>query len=379
MSQNELSRLDVSLKERTYPIFIGSDFLQQIGSLIEPYTRSKKVFLITDSTVEMLYLPLIQASLEDAGYEFYVLTIDPGEGSKTLTQASILLDKILKIGCDRQTTLISFGGGVVGDLTGFCASVLLRGIDFIQIPTTLLAQTDSSVGGKTGVNMSSGKNLIGTFHQPKAVFIDVYTLKTLDPPQVLSGFGEVAKYGLGLNADFWHWLEKNGERVVALDADACRYAVEQCCRIKAAVVAADEFETTGLRSLLNLGHTFAHAIEGIGGMHGSILHGHAVAIGCVLASWLAADMQLCSSDLPQKVSDMFQKWGLPTQFDATLKTSELIAFMRKDKKATGHSLNFVLPEEIGSCVLVNDVPEVAVEDVFKLRGKKSNGFSFYGN
>ncbi len=379
MTQNELSRLDVDLKERSYPIFIGADFLSQIGSLIKPYTRSRKVFLITDSLVEMLYLPVIQESLENAGYEFYVLTVEPGEGSKTLKNAEFLLDKILKIGCDRQTALISLGGGVVGDLTGFCASVLLRGLDFIQIPTTLLAQTDSSVGGKTGVNMSSGKNLIGTFHQPKAVFIDVHTLKTLDPQQVLSGFGEVAKYGLGLNEDFWNWLEVNGERVVTLDEDACRYAVEQSCRIKAAIVAADEFEETGVRSLLNLGHTFGHAIEGVGGMHGGILHGEAVAIGCVLATWLACDMELCSPDLPQKVSSQFEKWGLPVQFDANMKVSDLIDFMKKDKKATDRHLNFVLPEKIGSSVLVRDVPQETVENVFKMKGKKRNGFSFYGN
>ena len=377
MTLEELTRVDVNLSQKSYPIFIGSDFLANIGSLIEPYIRSKKIFIVTDSLVEMLYFPLIQESLEKAGLEYYVLTIEPGEGSKTFKEAEKLLDKILRIGCDRHSALISLGGGVVGDLAGFCASVLLRGVDFIQIPTTLLAQTDSSVGGKTGVNSSSGKNLIGTFHQPKVVFIDVHTLKTLDSRQILCGFGEVAKYGLVLNADFWHWLEQNGDQVVAIDDNACRYAVEQCCRIKSAVVAADEFEETGTRSLLNLGHTFGHAIEGVGGMRGSVSHGEAVAIGCILAAWLSADMQLCPENLPEKISSWFEKWGLPIQFESYLKNSDLIAFMKKDKKTTDNQLNFILLEDIGKGVLVQNVPIASVEKVFNEKGRKKHGFSFY--
>ncbi|MBR1777633.1 MAG: 3-dehydroquinate synthase [Alphaproteobacteria bacterium] len=377
MTLEELTRVDVNLHEKAYPIFIGADFLAHIGSLIKPYTRSKKVFLITDSLVELLYLPLVQESLESAGFEVYVLTVEQGEGSKTLKEAEKLLDKMLKIGCDRQSAIISLGGGVVGDLAGFCASVLLRGVDFIQIPTTLLAQTDSSVGGKTGVNMAAGKNLVGSFYQPKAVFIDVHTLKTLDGQQILAGFAEVVKYGLALNADFWHWLEKMGDYVVSLDNDACRYAVEQCCRIKAAIVAEDEFEKTGLRSLLNFGHTIGHAIEACAGMRGSILHGEAVAIGSVLATWVSAGMQLCSSETAAKVTAQFEKWGLPTQFDSTLKNTDLIAFMKKDKKTTRNQLNFILLEDIGSGVLVHDIPVEAVEKVFNEKGRKKHGFSFY--
>ena len=377
MVLEELTRIDVDLSGKSYPIYIGSDFLSNIGTLIEPYTRSKRVFIITDDLVEALYMPLILEGLDSAGFEPYILTVPQGENSKTFKEAEQLLEKILKIGCDRQCAIVSVGGGVVGDLAGFCASVLLRGVDFIQIPTTLLAQTDSSVGGKTGVNAISGKNLIGTFHQPKAVFIDVNTLKTLDPQQVMAGFGEVAKYGLVLNADFWNWLVINGERVTALDDEACRYAIEQCCRIKAAVVAADEFEETGLRALLNYGHTIGHAIEGVAGMRGSILHGEAVAIGSVLATWLSADMQLCAPDLPEKVSAQYEKWGLPIQFDASLKNSDLIAFMKKDKKASGDHVNFVLLETIGSGVLVEDIPLENVEKIFNEKGRKKYGYSFY--
>lgn len=377
MTIEKLTRVDVNLHEKSYPIFIGSDFLAQIGTLIEPYTRSKKVFVITDSLVEMLYMPVFQLSLESVGYEVYVLTVEQGEASKTFKEAERLLARMLKIGCDRRTTIISLGGGVVGDLAGFCASVLLRGVDFIQVPTTLLAQTDSSIGGKTGVNTSAGKNLIGTFHQPKAVFIDVQTLKTLDGHQMLAGFAEVVKYGLILNADFWQWLENAGENVLALDDEACRYAVEQACRIKASVVSADEFEETGLRSLLNFGHTIGHAIEAVTGLHGSILHGEAVAIGSVLAAYLSADMNICAPDLPEKISAQYEKWGLPIQFEVSLKNSDLMAFMKKDKKAKDGQLNFVLLENIGQSALVENIPLTAIEKVLNEKGRQKNGFSFY--
>lgn len=376
MDLDKLVRLDVNVKEHGYPVFIGSDYLMRIGELIGPYVPSKKVFIITDDLVSMLYLPMVKESLEKAEFDVYALTVPQGERSKTLEQAGKLLERILKIGCDRHCTIVSLGGGVVGDLAGFCASVLLRGVDFIQIPTTLLAQTDSSVGGKTAVNTEAGKNLIGTFHQPKAVFIDVHTLKTLDPQQVMAGFAEVVKYGLALNADFWDWLVDSGKQVVDLDEAACMYAVEQSCRIKAAVVAEDEFEQTGLRSLLNYGHTFGHAIEAVSGMRGSILHGEAIAIGSVLAAWLSADMGLCGQDVPKKVKEQYEKWGLPTQFDA-LKISELLSYMKKDKKTMGMQLNFVLLEGIGSSILVHNINPADVEKVLYEKGRKRNAVSYY--
>lgn len=376
MDLDKLVRLDVNVKEHGYPVFIGSDYLMRIGELIGPYVQSEKVFIITDDLVSMLYLPMVKESLEKAEFDVYALTVPQGERSKTLEQAGKLLGRILKIGCDRHCTIVSLGGGVVGDLAGFCASVLLRGVDFIQIPTTLLAQTDSSVGGKTAVNTEAGKNLIGTFHQPKAVFIDVHTLKTLDPQQVMAGFAEVVKYGLALNADFWDWLVDSGKQVVDLDEAACMYAVEQSCRIKAAVVAEDEFEQTGLRSLLNYGHTFGHAIEAVSGMRGSILHGEAIAIGSVLAAWLSADMGLCGQDVPKKVKEQYEKWGLPTQFDA-LKISELLSYMKKDKKTMGMQLNFVLLEGIGSSILVHNINPADVEKVLYEKGRKRNAVSYY--
>lgn len=376
MDLDKLVQVDVNVRESGYPVFIGSDYLTHIGELIGPYVRSKKIFIITDDLVSMLYLPMVKDSLEKAEFDVYALTVPQGEQSKTLEQAGKLLERILKIGCDRHSAIVSLGGGVVGDLAGFCASVLLRGVDFIQIPTTLLSQTDSSVGGKTAVNTAEGKNLVGTFHQPKAVFIDVHTLKTLDPQQVIAGFAEVVKYGLALNADFWNWLVDSGEQVVALDESACMYAVEQSCRIKAVVVAEDEFEQTGLRSLLNFGHTFGHAIEAVAGMRGSILHGEAIAIGSVLAVWLSADMRLCGQDVPKKIKEQYEKWGLPTQFDA-LKISELLSYMKKDKKTMGMQLNFVLLEEIGSSILVHNINPADVEKVLYEKGRKRNAVSYY--
>ncbi len=376
MDFDGLVRVDVGLKEHGYPIYIGTDFLTRVGEMMKPFARSSKVFVITDNLVGALYLPMVKTSLEQAGFTVFDLVVPQGEASKSFDRAKELLERILKTGCDRQSVVVALGGGVVGDLAGFCASVLLRGVDFIQIPTTLLAQTDSSVGGKTAVNTAVGKNLVGTFHQPKAVFIDVSTLKTLDPQQILAGFAEVVKYGLALNADFWNWLVDNGESVLVLDDTVLSYAVEQCCRIKTAVVEADEFEETGLRALLNYGHTIGHAIESVSGLRGSILHGEAVAIGSVLAAYLSADLGLCDAGLPDAVAQQYEKWGLPTRFDA-LKVSELMTAMHRDKKTTGSHLNFVLLEGIGSGVLVHDIEPNAVIKVLNEKGRKKNDFSYY--
>lgn len=376
MDFDGLVRVDVGLKEHGYPIYIGTDFLTRVGEMMKPFARSSKVFVITDNLVGALYLPMVKTSLEQAGFTVFDLVVPQGEASKSFDRAKELLERILKTGCDRQSVVVALGGGVVGDLAGFCASLLLRGVDFIQIPTTLLAQTDSSVGGKTAVNTAVGKNLVGTFHQPKAVFIDVSTLKTLDPQQILAGFAEVVKYGLALNADFWNWLVDNGESVLVLDDTVLSYAVEQCCRIKTAVVEADEFEETGLRALLNYGHTIGHAIESVSGLRGSILHGEAVAIGSVLAAYLSADLGLCDAGLPDAVAQQYEKWGLPTRFDA-LKVSELMTAMHRDKKTTGSHLNFVLLEGIGSGVLVHDIEPDAVIKVLNEKGRKKNDFSYY--
>ncbi len=369
MSEENLIQIDIDLGAKSYPIFIGSNFLPNIAEMIKPYVRSDKLFVITDELVDALYLPYMMDALEDE-YDVQVLALPPGEQTKTLEMADMVIERILKSGCDRLSTIVSVGGGVIGDLAGFCASVLLRGIDFIQIPTTLLAQTDSSVGGKTAVNTPVGKNLIGTFHQPKAVFIDVSTLKTLDPQHVLAGFAEVAKYGLILSEDFWTWLKENGKNVLALEETACMYAVEQACRLKAAIVSADEFEENGLRALLNYGHTVGHAVEAASGMNGSILHGEAVAIGGIVAAYLSATLGLCDERLPDQIKKTYEDWGLQTSIKISIKTQDLIARMQKDKKAIDGHLNFVLLEQIGQGVLVNDVSTEIVSEILNTKGRK---------
>lgn len=360
-----LKTVRVDLREHAYSVFVGAGFLDSVGDRVLPFLRSKKVFIVTDDVVEKLYLKRVVDSFRRAGVEARAIVVEHGEKSKTLETAQRVMDQILDDGCDRKCAMVSLGGGVVGDLTGFCASLLLRGIDFIQIPTTLLAQTDSSIGGKTAVDARAGKNLIGTFHQPKAVFIDVDTLKTLDTRQMRAGFAEVAKYGLVLDADFWAWLEQNGDKVLDTDADACAFAVERCCAIKARVVADDEFELTGRRALLNFGHTLGHAIESASRM--SVLHGEGVAAGCVFAAALSAETGECASDVAGKIADRFEKWRLPTHFNG-YGAAELIPFMKKDKKASGGRLNFVLIKAVGNGFLKRDVDAVCVEKTLNAEG-----------
>lgn len=346
--------LTIDLKERGYPVFVGKGLLKDIGGLLKPYLRGK-AFIVSDENVAPLYLEQTAKALNAE-----TIVIPAGEPSKCWQTVQTVTDAVLDKGCDRRSALISLGGGVVGDVAGFCASILERGIDFIQIPTTLLAQTDSSVGGKTAIDTRAGKNLVGTFYQPKAVIIDTDTLKTLPRRQILAGYAEVAKYGLIKRADFWEWLEQNGEKVVALDDDALACAVKQSVSIKAQVVIADEREETGERALLNLGHTFGHAFEAASRME--ILHGEGVAAGCVYAAKLSEKLGL--SNLAPRISAHFEKIGLPVKFDG-YKTADLIALMHKDKKALSNRLNFVLPTAVGQARVVGNVAEADVAAVLE--------------
>ena len=350
----DVETLTIDLKERGYPVFVGKGLLTDIGGLLKPYLRGK-TFVVSDENVAPLYLEQTAKALNAE-----TIVIPAGEPSKCWQTVQAVTDAVLDKGCDRRSALISLGGGVVGDVTGFCASILERGIDFIQIPTTLLAQTDSSVGGKTAIDTRAGKNLVGTFYQPKAVVIDTDTLKTLPRRQILAGYAEVAKYGLIKRADFWEWLEQNGEKVVALDDAALACAVKQSVSIKAQVVIADEREETGERALLNLGHTFGHAFEAASQM--KILHGEGVAAGCVYAAKLAEKLGL--SNLAPRISTHFEKIGLPVKFDG-YKTADLIALMHKDKKALSNRLNFVLPTAIGQARVVGNVAEADVAAVLE--------------
>lgn len=364
MTNIRQTSIPIDLGDRSYPIFIGSGLLQNAADFIISHVRSKKAFIITDEKVAPLYLKTVQTGLEIEGFTVVPFIVPAGESSKSFARTEELVNGILEAGCDRHSVLISLGGGVVGDLGGFCASILLRGIDYIQIPTTLLSQTDSSVGGKTAINTKAGKNLIGTFHQPKAVLIDTDTLQSLDRRQLLAGYAEVAKYGLILKKDFWEWLEQNGSKVIDLDPQACLYAIEQSCRCKAEFVTADEQETKDIRALLNLGHTFGHAFEAASGMDGSILHGEGVAVGTICAAKLSVALGMLDLADMDRIMDFYKKAGLPTHFDS-FNPSDLISLMMKDKKTLSSQLNFVLLKGIGEAVVVKNVSTALVEHVLK--------------
>lgn len=362
---SEMTTLEVGLGSRSYPIFIGKGLLERASELITPFVRSRKAFIVTDTSVAPLYLKRLEENLRANGFESFSIAVEASEKSKSFACVEDLAEKILEAGCDRHSFLIALGGGVVGDLAGFCASILLRGIDLIQMPTTLLSQVDSSVGGKTAINVKAGKNLVGSFYQPKTVLIDIETLKTLDERQLRAGYAEIVKYGLILRPDFWNWLELHGMEVLEQEEEACRFAIEQSCRTKADIVAADELEENDVRALLNFGHTFGHAFEAQSGMDGSILHGEGVAVGCLLAAELSVRLEMCPPEVPERMREHFEKAGLLKDFSA-FHVSDLMSWMKKDKKNVDSHFNLVLLQEIGKAILVKDVAPDEVRKVLEL-------------
>lgn len=348
--------LNVDLAERSYPIYIGHDVLQ-IFDLLKNHIK-KSAIIITDETVAPLHANALEQSLRNADIGILqTIAIPAGESSKSFSSLETLCNQILECGIDRHTTLIALGGGVIGDLTGFAAAILLRGIPFIQIPTTLLAQVDSSVGGKTAISTPAGKNLIGAFNQPRAVLIDLSLLDTLPDRHMRAGYAEIVKLGFINDADFFVWCEMNAAKILARDPAALEQAVLYSCRAKAAIVAEDEREETGLRALLNLGHTFGHAFEAEAGFSDKLLHGEAVALGIVQAFKLSAQLGLCSAnDDAARVRAHFDAIGLPTNWRAyNFDPEKLIAHMYKDKKAENNQLNFVLADGIGKSRVVKNV------------------------
>lgn len=354
----EHTTLTVALEDRSYPIHIGPGLVERAGGLLGPTLQKPRTFVVTDENVASHYLEPLQSSLSSAGIQSDALVLPPGEATKSFAQLQTVVEAMLAARVERSTTAIALGGGVVGDLTGFAAAVTLRGIDFVQIPTTLLAQVDSSVGGKTGINTAQGKNLAGSFHQPKAVLADINTLKTLPDRERLAGYAEVCKYGLLGDEAFWEWLEKNGEKVVEGDAEALTQAIEVSCRAKASVVADDEREN-GVRALLNLGHTFGHAFEAELGYSGAILHGEAIAIGMVMAFDLSARLGLCPAEDADRVRRHFNTIGLsvkPPGQAERIPTDVFLGHMMQDKKVTDGNITFVLARGIGKVFLTQDVP-----------------------
>jgi 3-dehydroquinate synthase len=357
----------VELAGRSYDIAIGPGLIDQAGALSRPLLSAPKVTIVSDETVAPLYGARLAASFDKAGIKASTVTVPAGENSKEFGAFGRLMNELLDQRPDRRTTLVALGGGVVGDLTGFAASVLLRGVDFIQVPTTLLAQVDSSVGGKTGINTRHGKNLVGTFYQPRLVLADTDVLDTLPRRELLAGYAEVAKYGLIDDPAFFAWCEANGAAVLSGDAAKRTYAIEQSCLAKARIVAADERETTDLRALLNLGHTFGHALEAETGFGSDLLHGESVGTGMAMAFDLSARLGLCPATDAERVRRHLGAVGLPMRLRAiggdnrrSWDAPRLIEHMRSDKKAEGGRLTFVLARGIGKAFVSREVDEAAL-------------------
>jgi 3-dehydroquinate synthase len=363
---SEVERIPVALGARAYDILVGSGLLEEAGSVLAPLLARPRVVVVTDRTVGSLHLPRLLAAFDRADIFHDEIMLPPGEGTKDFTHLEALVDRLLAARIERSTTLVALGGGVVGDLAGFAASIVLRGIDFVQIPTTLLAQVDSSVGGKTGINTRHGKNLVGAFHQPRLVLADIGALDTLPERELRAGYAEVVKYGLINDAPFFAWLEAHGKALCAGDAAARRTAVAKSCAAKAAIVAADEHET-GERALLNLGHTFGHALEAETGFGDELLHGEAVALGMVMAFDLSVRLGYCPPADAARVRRHLAAVGLPTdlaprngrRWDA----GALIEHMARDKKVRDGRITFVLARGIGQAFIAREVAPEAVREL----------------
>ncbi|MBI3445990.1 MAG: 3-dehydroquinate synthase [Magnetospirillum sp.] len=348
----------VELGERSYSIHIGPGLLDRAGELIQPLMRGNRALVISDGNVAPLYMERVEKSLVAAGVMPMHTVMPAGEQTKDFKHLEALLDAMLEARSERGIMVVALGGGVVGDLTGFAASILLRGVDFVQIPTTLLAQVDSSVGGKTGINTRHGKNLIGAFHQPRLVLADTAALDSLPRRQVLAGYAEVVKYGIIDDAPFFDWLEVNALRLIDGDEDARRHAIATSCRAKARIVGADEREG-GVRALLNLGHTFGHALEAETGFSDEMLHGEAVALGMVMALKLSARLGLAPASDVERLERHLTALGLPAALPRPRlwAPDRLIHHMAGDKKVKDGKVTFVLAKGIGQSFLTREVPE----------------------
>lgn len=356
-----MNTLTVDLGTRSYPIYIGQALLGK-PELLEKYISGQQVMLVSNETVAPLYLQTVLDML--AGFETATVILPDGEQFKNLDTLNIIFSALLENRFNRDCTLIALGGGVVGDITGFAAASYQRGVPFLQIPTTLLAQVDSSVGGKTGVNHPQGKNMIGAFHQPRCVLIDTNTLDTLDDRQLAAGLAEVIKYGLIHDADFFAWLETNMDALKARDKQALGYAIERSCAIKAEIVAADERES-GKRALLNLGHTFGHAIE-TGTGYGTWLHGEAVATGMLMAADLSARHGWLQAEAVQRTEQLLQRAGLPTTPPESMNEEQFRQLMSIDKKVIGGNLRLVLLKNMGEGIITGDFRQELLSETLNM-------------
>jgi len=363
---NGSERLHVALGERSYDIVVGAALLEGAGALLRGVLRQARVVVVTDETVAALHLPRLIAGLDEAGIAHEAIVLPPGEGTKDFAHFHQLVEGVLARGIERRTALVALGGGVVGDLTGFAAATLLRGLDYVQIPTTLMAQVDSSVGGKTAIDTRYGKNLLGAFHQPVLVLADIDALATLPRRELLAGYAEIVKYGLIGDRDFFAWLEANGAALVEGDAALRRAAVLKSCAAKAAIVARDEREE-GERQLLNFGHTFGHALEVETGFGDALLHGEAVALGMRLALDLSVRLGLCPAGAAARVRRHYHAVGLPLELAGIANGREfaadaLIAHMGRDKKVRDGQITLILARDIGDAFISREVPAGKLRD-----------------
>jgi len=350
--------VDVALGERSYSIEIGAGAIARAGDFLKARLQPARVVLVTDENVVEPHATRVADSIAAANIDVDILTIEPGEAEKSVASAEGLWQKLLEIGADRRTVVVAVGGGVVGDLAGFVAATFARGLPFVQVPTTLLAQVDSSVGGKVGVNLPGAKNMVGAFWQPHGVLIDIDTLATLGEREYLSGLAEVVKYGVILDAEFFDFLESHAAELRARAAQTLIHTIARSCQLKAQVVAADEREETGIRAVLNYGHTFCHAFETLTG-YGTLLHGEAVSIGMACAARLAQSMGRVDADFVRRQHALLIALGLPVA-TPRLDPSDVLSVMARDKKTAAGKLRFVLPTRMGHVELVSGVEQSAV-------------------
>jgi 3-dehydroquinate synthase len=358
-----MKTVTVELGARTYPIHIEAGLLARAGEFLAPLAKGRRVAIVTDENLAV-HLATVQASLTAAGIASEAIVLTPGEGSKSWATLEMLCDRLLELGVERGDHVVALGGGVIGDLVGFACSILKRGCQFVQIPTSLLAQVDSSVGGKTAINTKAGKNLIGAFHQPAMVLIDPHVLDTLPIRELRAGYAEVVKYGLIDDFAFFEWCEANGAALLAGDLALREYAIAHSVSAKARIVAADEHETNGIRALLNLGHTFGHALEAETGFSQALIHGEGVAAGCSLAFGFSAAQGICSGQDAERVAAHWRDAGLPDGLAAagvSASGARLVDHMRHDKKMAAGTLPFLLARGIGQTYLDKTVDLADVE------------------
>mmetsp|Transcript_19141 Transcript_19141/g.29011 ORF Transcript_19141/g.29011 Transcript_19141/m.29011 type:complete len:427 (-) Transcript_19141:170-1450(-) len=365
-TQYDVVKVDLT-DGRDYPIYIGSDFTDdEAAALIKPHILGKRVLLITNDNIDKWYLDRYQKLLEGDGKQVDTVVLPDGEEHKTFECMSMVLDKALELGLDRRSTFVALGGGVIGDMVGFASAIYQRGVNFIQIPTTVMAMVDSSVGGKTGVNHPLGKNMVGSFHQPQCVFIDTTTLDTLPDRELKSGISEVVKYGLIRDAPFFEWQEENMAKLLARDPEATRYAIKRSCENKADVVKADEKEG-GIRATLNLGHTFGHAVETESG-YGTWLHGEAVSIGTAMAATMSEKLGWIDADLKERIYKILEDAQLPVKLpkESPMTVESFNKLMSLDKKVADGQLRLILLQgDLGGCVFTGEFEKNALQETIE--------------